>query len=121
MQLPETPANRITSPGSAFPMTTHAPERARQRGIDISIFECLLRHGREEHDHRGAVVVVIDRNAVERVRWFEDAATSRAAEDAREVYAVVGSEGQVLTTGHRFRRVARDLSLSNLRPRQRQN
>jgi hypothetical protein len=35
---------------------------------------------------------------------------------ARSIYAVVDVDGSVVTTGHRYRRVLRDLSLSSFRP-----
>lgn len=98
-------------------LTKHAAVRMCQRGIDQEVLECLLSYGRREHDHRGAEVVVHDRDTLEQVRRFESAACWRAAAGSRELYAVVDSTGRVITVGHRFRRVIRDLSLSSLRPR----
>ena len=101
----------------ALALTAHASVRMRQRGIDHELLDCLLSYGRREHDHRGAEVVTHDRETLERVRLFEAAATWRAAEGARSLYAVVDSDGRVITAGHRFRRVTRNRSLSSLRPR----
>lgn len=100
-------------------LTAHATVRLRQRGIDPGVLDCLVRYGHHEHDHRGGVVVVFDRTSLEAIRRHESPALVRVAEDARSVYAVVGSGGQVITAGHRFRRVIRDPSISNYRPRRR--
>ena len=98
-------------------LTAHASIRMRQRGIDPVALHCLLSYGRREHDHRGAEVVVYDRDALEQVRRFETVEIWRTAVCTRALYAVVDSDGWIVTTGHRFRRVIRDMSLSSTRPR----
>lgn len=122
MNTPSSAAIASSSPDRrpGLLLTQHAAVRMRQRGIDEGVLDCLLTYGRREHDHRGAEVVVHDRETLEDVRRHETAATWRAAEGARALYAVVGSDGLVITTGHRCRRVIRDMSLSSLRPRTRQ-
>jgi hypothetical protein len=97
-------------------LTGHAAVRMRQRGICQDALQCLLSYGRREHDHRGAEVVVHDRETREQVRRFESAEMWRAVERTRELYAVVSSDGRVITAGHRVRRVIRDRSLVSLRP-----
>lgn len=98
-------------------MTHHARARLRQRGIGLDVLDCLLRYGREQHDHRGATIVVFDRKALEAMRRVEAPGVAQAAQNSRRIYAVVGSDGQVLTAGHRVKRVIRDHGLSNVRPR----
>jgi hypothetical protein len=87
-------------------VSRHAKARMQQRGIAPSAVDCLLDFGREHHDHRGAVVVVLDRAATRRLARF---APARAGElDAlRGLYAVVASDGCVCTVGHRTRRLRR--------------
>jgi hypothetical protein len=103
--------------GPAQPhLTNHASVRARQRGISCIVLACLVRYGRREHDHRGAEIVVHDRDSLEDVRRLESKDLWLAVERARELYAVVDSDGWVITVGHRYRRVIRDKSLSSLRP-----
>lgn len=117
---PPSPSVSANDPKQHLPrlaLTAHASVRMRQRGIDDELLDCLLSYGRREHDHRGAEVVTHDRETLEQVRLFETAATWRAVEGAKALYAVVDSDGRVITAGHRFRRVTRDLSLSSMRPR----
>ncbi|TSE27350.1 hypothetical protein Tsedi_00183 [Tepidimonas sediminis] len=43
--------------------------------------------------------------------------TAILAREHRDIYAVVDGDGCIVTVGHRFRRVLRDRSLANVRPR----
>jgi len=79
----------------------------QQRGIARSAVECLLDFGREHHDHRGAIVVMLDRAAIRRIA--RSGAVRREQVDAlRGLYAVVAADGRVCTVGHRTRRVQRN-------------
>ena len=84
-------------------VTRHAQARMQQRGIRADAVEALLEYGREAFDHRGGVVL-----------YFDKAARRRLARAAREVkdleklarcYAVISTDGAVLTVGHRYRRI----------------
>ncbi len=86
------------------------------RLVDLEVLGCLLNYGRREHDHRGAEIVSFDRAALDRVVRHEPRATWRKAHEASTLYAVLGSDGCVITTGHRWRRVIRDRSLASRRP-----
>ena len=108
------------SPASPFtsdpaPLTAHALVRARQRGVDLEALACLLSYGRRAHDHRGAEIVTFDHAALAEVARREPRPTWRKALEASSLYAVLGADGLVITTGHRFRRVIRDRSLASLR------
>lgn len=87
-------------------LTRHAVIRSQQRGIPAHAIEALLDYGTEHHDHRGAVVLMLDRIATQRL---SKSRRLRAAEvDAlRGLYAVVATDGQVRTVGHRTRRLVR--------------
>lgn len=98
------------------PLTTHALIRARQRGIDLEALACLLSYGRRHHDHRGTEIVTFDHAALDEVARREPRPTWRKAVEASSLYAVLGPDGFVITTGHRYRRVIRDRSLASLRP-----
>ena len=108
---------QLASMGLGLTLTHHAATRIRQRGINLEVLGCLLSYGHREHDHRGAEVVAFDRSALSLVRATEAPDVWRAVEQARDVYAVVDSDGLVITSGFRFRRVVRDFSLSSMRPR----
>lgn len=86
-------------------LTSHARARIRQRGIAPEALECLLEYGREAFDHRGGVVLYLDKAARRRLARERD---GRALEDKRlDLYAVLGNDGRVRTVGHRYRRVPR--------------
>lgn len=97
-------------------MTTHARIRVQQRGVNRDMLDCLLAYGRHEPDHKGCHVVTFDGKALEDLARFEPKEVKAKATGARNLYAVVDADGVVVTAGHRFRRVPRDLSLSSLRP-----
>jgi len=97
-------------------MTKHAGIRVQQRGVNRDVLDCLLAYGRHEPDHKGCEVVTFDGKALENLSRYESHVLKAKASDSRSLYAVVDSDGLVITAGHRFRRVPRDLSLSSLRP-----
>jgi len=94
-------------PGAA-PVTAHARARMQQRGIRSDVLEALLDFGSARYLHfRGREVVFFDKKAKKRLaKAPTDAA--RAAERLVRTYAIVGSNGVVVTVGHRYRRVERD-------------
>lgn len=103
--------------GSAlYALTRHADVRVQQRGVDRRVLDCLLTYGHHEPDHKGCQVVTFDGQALDELAGPEYRPAMRRATDSRNLYAVVDSTGVVITAGHRFRRVPRDLSLSALRP-----
>ena len=88
-------------------VSRHARARMQQRGIARSAVECLLDFGREHHDHRGAVVSMLDRAALPRMA--RTGAVRREQVDAlRGLYAVVAADGSVCTVGHRTRRLQKN-------------
>ena len=105
---------RVAKPVSS--PTWHAVIRAQQRGVDRSVLNCLLQYGRHERDHRGCEVVTFDDGNLDEVSRLEPRALWRKVSEARSVYAIVDSDGSVVTTGHRFRKVLRDRSLSSNLP-----
>lgn len=97
-------------------MTKHALARMQQRGVDRDLLQCLLAYGHHEPDHKGCNVVTFDGKAMDDLARYEPKEFKAKATGTRKLYAVVDSEGVVITAGHRIRRVPRDLSLSSLRP-----
>ncbi len=86
--------------------TEHARARMQQRGISPAAIELLLSYGRSSHDHRGCEVVYFDKPARKRLAQHDPAA-AREAERFSRTYAVLGSDGVVVTVGHRYRRLKR--------------
>ena len=75
--------------------TAHARARMQQRGIPLAAIEALLDDGRSAPAGRGCEVLFFDKAARKGGRF-------------RRTYAVLRSDGAVLTVGHRYRRVPRD-------------
>ena len=86
--------------------TRHAHARMQQRGIRGAHVDCLLAFGREYHDHRGAVIVMLDRRAMRRVAGT-GCMKARELDALRHLYAVVGSDGSIRIVGHRTRHLRR--------------
>jgi hypothetical protein len=88
-------------------LTDHAQIRLQQRGIPAAALATLLDVGRRAHDHHGGILVYFDkraRNALARTLPTEQL---RRFERYLDAYAVVGSDGAVVTVGHRTRRILR--------------
>ena len=89
-------------------LTHHALTRMQQRGIRPEALEALLDYGRACHLHsKGREVVFFDKKARARLE-NERPATAREAARLSRTYAVIGSDGTVITVGHRYRRLRRD-------------
>ena len=87
------------------PLTFHARARMQQRGVTADALDLLLSYRREAHDHHGAVILYMDKAAQKRLE-----AASRAKSGVRRLaglYAVLSRHGQVITVGHRTRRINR--------------
>jgi hypothetical protein len=79
----------------------------QQRGIRPEALEALLDFGRARHLHqRGRELVYFDKAARARLAKKNPAA-AREAERLCRTYAVLGSNGVVITVGHRWRRIPR--------------
>jgi hypothetical protein len=85
----------------------HARARMQQRGITRAALDYLLQYGSEAHDHRGAVTVYFDKTARKRLERDADSATRKEIVRLRRLYAVLGGHGEIVTVGHRFRRINR--------------
>jgi len=86
--------------------TEHARARMQQRGISPAAVEILMSYGRSSHDHLGCEVVYFDKPARKRLAR-QNPAAAREAERFSRAYAVLGSDGAVVTVGHRYRRFKR--------------
>ena len=90
------------------PVSSHARARMQQRGIGADALERLLEYGTERHDHHGAVLLFFDKAAQRRLERHADERTRKQLSRFARVYAVVANDGEVVTVGHRYRRIQRD-------------
>jgi hypothetical protein len=89
-----------------FALTGHARARMQQRGIRAEALDCLLEFGREAFDHRGhAVILYLDKRARRRLARTQPG--RKDVERLARCYAVLSREGEVITVGHRYRRIGR--------------
>jgi hypothetical protein len=87
--------------------TPHARVRMQQRGIRPEALEMLLDFGAERYIHQnGREIFFWDKKARARLAK-RNPAVARVVDRLKQTYAVVGSNGVVITVGHRYRRLPR--------------
>ena len=109
-------ATLSVSPLAMSSLSAHAEVRMQQRGVERDLLECLLEYGVRQYDHKGCEIVFLTEDSMDAIARHEPRHLLVRMAAARSIYAVVDVDGCVVTAGHRFRRVQRDLSLSSLRP-----
>ena len=67
----------------------------------------LLDWGREAHDGHGSTIVYFDKPARKRAGLALPGCRRPDLDCLRKLYAVLSSEGDVVTVGHRYRRIGR--------------
>jgi hypothetical protein len=77
----------------------------QQRGIRPEMLEALLDYGREVHVAGGRDLVFFDKRA--RARLAKARFGGGQTERLCKSYAILGSDGIVITVGHRYRRIPR--------------
>ncbi len=97
------------------PLTRHASRRVQQRGVNREVLDGLLAYGRYAPDHQGGHVVTFDGSSLEALALDHPSSVRTRATESPNLYAVLSSDGVVITAGYRFRRIPRDLSQSALR------
>jgi hypothetical protein len=88
-------------------MTHHAQTRLQQRGIPHNVIENLLDFGHEAHSHNGSRIVYFDHRARQQLRRQVGTESYKRIEPYLDAYAVVADTGEVITVGHRTRRINR--------------
>lgn len=78
----------------------------QQRGIRAEALEALLDFGRTARVYRGREIVFFDKAARTRLARHNPL-VAKEAERLRRTYAILGSDGTVITVGHRYRRIPR--------------
>lgn len=89
-------------------ITQHAAIRMQQRGIKEDTLNCLFKYGSKVHDGRGCVIVYFDKQALKRIKQTHPKNFSlKSFESQTSAYAVVSIRGEVLTVGHRSKKINR--------------
>lgn len=92
---------------SELRFTQHAQARMQQRAIPSRIVEILYAFGRREHDHRGGSVLYFDKPSRRRLARGLPELSQGAIDRYLDAYAVVTEAGEVITVGHRDKRIKR--------------
>ncbi len=87
-------------------ITQHAQIRSQQRGIAPMVIDLLLKFGSEEPAGNGARKVYFDKQARRRLNAYAGTAASHLNEFL-DIYAVVGANGQIITTSYRNKHITR--------------
>lgn len=88
-------------------LSDHARTRQQQRSIPVPVLDCLLTYGRKVYDHHGCSIVFFDHQARDKVRRTLGEAAFKKMEDKLDAYAVVARDGEIVTVGHRTKRINR--------------
>lgn len=88
-------------------LTRHASIRMQQRGITPDTVDALLAYGTREYDHRGAKVVYFDKQARSKMLAKVGVADYKLIEAKLNAYAVLSDGGDLITVGHRHKRINR--------------
>ncbi|MBK6742594.1 MAG: hypothetical protein IPG66_06275 [Hydrogenophilales bacterium] len=86
-------------------MTDHARVRRQQRAIPPEVLDYLLDYGHWAHEARGADIVWFDQRARAQLKRQLPAPQYRALEAKLKAYAVVDTDGAIVTVGYRHRRI----------------
>ena len=87
-------------------LSRHARTRMQQRGISAATVDALLDFGRPARAGGGRDIVFFDKRARERLARAGVIPPSEADRVCKS-YAIVESDGAVITVGHRYRRILR--------------
>jgi hypothetical protein len=88
-------------------ITKHAAVRMQQRGIKDKTLDCLLKFGSKIRRDRGCFMMFFDKQARNRLQKIVDSNLYIFIQSQIDAYAIVSANGEVLTVGHRFRRINR--------------
>lgn len=89
-------------------ITQHATIRMQQRGIREKTLDCLLKYGSKMHSDRGCFIMFFNKQARKRLQKIADSNLYKYLQSQLDAYAIVTAQGEVLTVGHRFKRINRN-------------
>jgi hypothetical protein len=87
-------------------LSNHTSVRQQQRGIPSLVLDLLLQFGKRGQAPGHAQFVYFDKDSRRRVASYAGGLSAQLKEYL-DVYAVVGNDEKVITTGHRTERIQR--------------
>lgn len=88
-------------------ITQHAVIRMQQRGIKEKTLNCLIKFGSKIRRDRGCFMMFFDKQARNRLQKLVDSNLYIFLLSQIDAYAIVSASGEVLTVGHRFKKITR--------------
>lgn len=88
-------------------LSNHAVAQMRQRAISETTIDYLIEWGRKAYDHRGAVIRYFDKSSRAQLLKHVGEQRARQLEHQLDAYVVVSTSGEVITVGHRYKRINR--------------
>lgn len=88
-------------------LSNHAVAQMQQRAIAESTIDYLIKWGRKAYDHRGAVIRYFDKSSRSQLLKYVGDQRARELEHQLDAYVVVSNSGQIITVGHRYKRINR--------------
>lgn len=89
-------------------LSNHAVAQMRQRAISESTVDYLIEWGRKTYDHRGGVIRHFDKASRNQLLRHLGEDRAKKLESQLDAYVVVSTAGQVITVGHRYKRINRN-------------
>lgn len=87
--------------------SNHAVAQMQQRAISETTIDYLIEWGRKAYDHKGAVILFFDKSSRAQLLRHLGEQRAKQLEHELDAYVVVSTEGQVITVGHRYKRINR--------------
>lgn len=94
----------IFSKTSGFRMTNHALERSQQRCIPPLIIHWLCQYGSRQRNNNGTIVCYFDRKSIRLISSDVGHIVIRRLSGLMNAYLVIAGD-QILTVGHRYKRI----------------
>lgn len=87
--------------------SNHAVAQMQQRAISETTIDYLIEWGRKAYDHKGAVIRFFDKSSRAQLVRHLGQQRTKQLEHQLDAYVVVSTEGNVITVGHRYKRINR--------------
>lgn len=88
-------------------LSNHAVAQMQQRAISETTIDYLIEWGRKVYDHRGGVIRYFDKASRTQLLRHIGEDRAKELESQLDAYVVVSTSGQVITVGHRYKRINR--------------
>ena len=89
-------------------LSNHTVAQMQQRAISESTIDYLIEWGRKAYDHKGAVIRYFDKASRTQLLRRVGEVCAKQLEHQLDAYAVDSTSGQVITVGHRYKRINRN-------------